>query len=133
MLASAEKGDGYYQCFIYQPNTGKFTRNTKFDNMLNPVLDPETKTISCEIYSRKLISQDPENAYKEVRGSAVWYWKNGILSQFSEEGIEYFTDSKIFCVYTSSEVDGEFSRNDDKDMWFWSYEELIAAGYKWDK
>lgn len=132
MLSSAEKGPGYYQCFIYQPNTEKFTRNLKFDNMLDPILDPETKTISCDIKTRTLILKYPEEAYKEVRGSAVWSWKNGILTQVSEEGIEYFTDSKIYCVYTSSEIDGEFTRNDAGDLWFWSYDELVSAGYTWE-
>ena len=131
MLSSAEKGEGFYQCFIYQTNTETFTRNTYFDSMKNPVLDSENSRITCEVYSRTLVEQVPQEVYKEVRGSAVWYWKNGILYQFSEDGIEYFTDSKIYCVYTSSEVNGEITRHDDKDLWFWSYEELVAAGYDW--
>jgi len=133
MLASSEKGDGYYQCFIYQPNTNTFTQNKNFDKIKYPVLDPENKLITCKVYSHELIDSSPEEAYKDVRGKAVWKWKNGILTQISEEGIEYFSDSKIYCVYTASEIDGELLRNDADDLWFWSYSELTAAGYVWEE
>jgi len=132
MISSASRGEGYYECFIYQPNTNSFTRNKKFDNMLDPVLLPESNKITCKIQEKELLEKDPVENYKITRGDAVFYWKNGSLLQLSESGIEYFTADEIYCVYTSCEIDGEFKRNDPADLWFWSYEELTEAGYTWD-
>ncbi len=131
MLASAEKSDGHYQCFIYQEAVGTFSRNATLDGILYPTLDEETKRIKSTVRSKEIVLEEPE-MYKEVRGSAIWEWSGGILTQIYEEGIEYFSGSEIYCVYTSSVTDGVFARNDADDTWYWSYDELVAAGYSFE-
>ena len=69
MISSATKGEGYYECFIYQPNANTFTRNKKFDDMLDPVLDAENKMIRCTIQKEELIEKKPVENYKITRGA----------------------------------------------------------------
>ena len=131
MLASAEKSEGYYECFIYQEAVGTFSRNSTLDNIRNPIPDPETLKINADILTKEIVSEEPEE-YMEVHGSAIWEWNGGMLTQIYEEGIEYFSGSEIYCVYTSCVTDGVFARNDADDTWFWSYEDLVAAGYSFE-
>ncbi len=130
----SSKNDGTFDCFIYQPNTGTFTKHTELGTLLDPEFDGETKEIRCRIYRKtNVTSENPDipTAYIEVKGTAVWYWNNGVLTEKSENGIEYYSSDGIYCVYESVMENGTLNRNGAKDKWYTSLDALKRAGYSW--
>ena len=130
----SSKNDGTFDCFIYQPNTGTFTKHTELGNVLDTEFDFEKKEIRCRIYRKNNVtSENPDlpTAYIEVKGSAVWYWNNGVLTEKAENGIEYYSSDGIYCVYECVLVAGKLQRNSSNDKWYTDQESLKRAGYDW--
>ena len=130
----SSRNDGTFDCFVYQQNTGTFTKHTELGTLLEPEFDNETKEIKCKVYRKtKVTSENPDvpTAYVEVKGSAVWYWNNGVLTQRSEKGIEYYSSDGIYCVYECVTENGKLQRNESAEKWYASLDSLKAAGHNW--
>ncbi len=130
----SSRNDGTFDCFVYQNNTGTFTKHTELGTLLEPEFDNEAKEIKCKVYKKtNVTSENPDmpTAYIETKGNAVWYWNNGVLTQKSENGIEYYSSDGIYCVYKCIIENGELQRNGAADKWYASLDSLKAAGHNW--
>jgi hypothetical protein len=126
--------DGTYNCFVYQPNTGTFTKHTELGLLIDPTFNTDAKEITCKIYKKIDVTEenpDLPTAYIETKGNAVWFWNNGVLTQKEENGIEYYSADGIYCVYKSSVVNGTLERNSAAEKWYTSLDSLKKAGYDW--
>ena len=130
----SSKKDGTFDCFVYQPNTGTFTKHTELGTLLEPEFDTEKQEIRCKLYRKtNVTSENPDlpTAYVETKGSSVWYWNNGVLTQKAENGIEYYSSDGIYCVYECVIENGALKRNGAADKWYTSLDALNKAGYSW--
>ena len=127
------KNKGHYICYIYQAEVGVFSLNSVLGAMLNPVWDNESKTIKSQIYDKVKTTEDESDApaaFKETKGEALWEWQGGVPVKLSETGLEYFSDSGLFCYYRCALVNGECLRDNAADKWYY-YDELEKAGLSW--
>ena len=132
-LLNAEK-EGQYVCYVYQSEVGVFSLNSVLGEMLEPVWDTETKTVKSKTYSIEKTTIDESDApaaYVETRGEAIWEWQGGVPVKLSETGLEYFSDSGLFCYYKCTLVSGECIRDNSADKWYYR-DELERAGLSWE-
>lgn len=129
-----ERNKGHFICFIYQSEVGIFSSNALLGSMTDPVWDYESKTIKSKTYSLEKTTSDESDApaaYKETRGEAIWEWRGGVPVKLSETGLEYFSDSGLFCYYKCTLVSGECVRDNSADKWYYR-DELERAGLSWE-
>ena len=129
------KAEGHYICYVYQSEVGVFSFNAILGDMLDPVWDSESKTVKSRIYDKVKTTHDEVDApaaYKETRGEALWEWQGGVLVKLSETGLEYFSDSGLFCYYRCTLTGGECVRDNSADKWYY-YDELEKHGLSWEK
>lgn len=132
-LDSAEKGR--YLCYLCSPEAGRFSKNSALSGLIEPVWDGESKTVTALVRKTEIqeVREDGTEEVKQTRATAVWGFIGGAPIQLSEDGIEYFSGSGIYCVYTCRSIGGEITRIDSEDRWFFSLDALVAAGYSWEK
>ena len=129
-----ERNEGHFVCYIYQSEVGVFSPNALLGSMTDPVWDTENRIIKSKTHSIEKTTSDESDApaaYKETRGEAVWEWQGGVPVKLSETGLEYFSDSGLFCYYKCTLVAGECVRDNCADKWYYR-DELEKAVLSWD-
>lgn len=129
-----DKQSGRYVCFIFQPTVESFTLSSVLGELREPVWDYEEKTVTSKIriVEKADTAQELEKTeYKETRATAVWQFIGGQPVQISEVGVEYYSDSHMYCSYESRYIDGVLIRDGAADKWYFGLDELESDGYTW--